>query len=103
MQWVGRLAVAPTIGELSASLHEIKQEELEALLRKLPDLSDEARAEVERMANRLVNKILHQPIRTLREATPREHSDGLLAAALRLFGLKKDVSEPPSPERGGRE
>ena len=54
------------------------------------------------MADRLVNKILHQPIRTLRESAARDHPEGLLAAALRLFGLRRDASDPPAPE-GGRE
>jgi len=97
LAWLGRLVVAPTIGELSASLHEIKDAELEALRRRLPELSDEARAEIERMANRLVKKILHQPIATLRESTSRGHADGLLDAALRLFGLKRGDTGRSSP------
>ncbi|HUT37006.1 MAG TPA: hypothetical protein VNE39_26220, partial [Planctomycetota bacterium] len=67
----------------------------------LPELPAEARAEVERMADRLVNKILHQPIRALREAPADERPEGLLGAALRLFGLRpstrsgRGTEEPP--------
>ena len=100
MRWVGHLRVAPTIGELSASLHAVKQQELDALLRKLPDLSDDARAEIERMANRLVQKILHQPISTLREPASPEHSAGLLDAALRLFGLRRGPGGARSEHTG---
>ena len=99
MHWLERRAVAPTIGELSDRLHELKRRELEALHNKLPDLPEAVRDEIERMANRLVNKILHQPIKTLRESPPGEHSEGLLAAALRLFGLKRGAPGPPPPER----
>jgi len=98
MAWLRQLAVAPTISELSAALHARKDEELEALLQRLPDLSDEERAEIERMASRLVNKILHQPITTLRDASSREHHQTFLDAALRLFGLRRDRPEPPSPD-----
>lgn len=98
MAWVERLAVAPTIAELAAQLHELKRGEVEALLQRVPELSPEARAEVERMADRLVNKILHQPIRALRDAAPDERPEGLLGAALRLFGLRRGPGEPPRSE-----
>jgi glutamyl-tRNA reductase len=99
MGWLAHLQVAPAIGELSASLHDIKQQELDALLRRLPELSPEARGEIERMANRLVKKILHQPIAMLRESSSRGHSPGLLEAALRLFGLRREAPEPPREDR----
>jgi len=95
LAWLGRLAVTPTITELAARWHELKRVELEALRRRLPELPAEAHAEVERMADRLVNKLLHQPVRALREAPGGEHSDGLLGAALRLFGLRRGAPEPP--------
>lgn len=98
-RWLRRLAVTPTIAELSERLHELKRLELEALRHKLPDLPDEAREEIERMAHRLVNKILHQPIKTLRESSSAERPDSFLAAALRLFGLRRDASESAPPDR----
>jgi glutamyl-tRNA reductase len=102
MAWVEGLAVAPTIAELAARFHELKRAELEALLQRVPELSPGARAEVERMADRLVNKTLHQPIRALRDATADEPSHGLLAAALRLFGLRRAPAGPARPERAQR-
>lgn len=50
------------------------------------------------MADRLVNKILHQPIRALREVAPNEPSGGILRAALRLFGLGRN---PPEADKEG--
>jgi glutamyl-tRNA reductase len=103
MQWLTRLEVVPTIKELSARIHALKEAELDALRSKLGDLPESTEAEIERMADRLVKKILHQPIRSLREAATREHSDGLLNAALRLFGLRRGGPRPPAPERRERE
>ncbi len=99
LAWLGRLAVTPTIAELSAQWHDLKRLELDALRRRLPGLPPEAYAEVERMADRLVNKILHQPVRALREEPPGEHSDGLLGAALRLFGLRRASMAQAGPEQ----
>ena len=66
-------------------------------------LPDDAKAEIERFASRLVQKILHQPIRTLREVATRSqsHSGNLVAAALRLFGLGRRTPKPPDPQRRG--
>jgi len=89
MRWLGQLHLVPAIEGLSSRLHALKASELEALMRRLPNLSDEVRAEIERMANRLVNKILHQPIAALRDSSGDERHGGLLDAALRLFGLRR--------------
>jgi len=98
-RWLGGLAVAPMITELSERLHGLKRAELEALRKRLPDLPEPAHEEIERMADRLVNKILHQPIRTLRDDSAGEAPGGLLRAALRLFGLGGDGSESGGPRQ----
>mgnify|MGYP005844218539 FL=1 len=97
-RWLRGLAVAPMISELSERLHALKRAELEALRRRLPGLPEADLAEIERMADRLVKKILHQPIRTLRELSPGEPSGGILRAALRLFGLGRN---PPEGNKEG--
>ena len=87
MRWMHGLEAAPTIAELRDNLHEMKRQELSALMNKFPDLPEAARAEIERTVDRLVNKILHQPTKALQEPISDEHGKGVLAAARRLFGL----------------
>ena len=94
MRWARGLEVAPTIVEIRDSLHELKRQELSALLNKFPDLPAAARIEIERTADRLVNKILHQPIKALQEPSSDDHGKGVLAAARRLFGLEQPFSHP---------
>ncbi len=105
MRWARGLEVAPTIVELRDSLHELKRQELSALMSKYPDLPAAARSEIERTADRLVNKILHQPIKALQEPASEEHGPGVLAAARRLFGLEPHSSHPHSrgPQASGKE
>jgi glutamyl-tRNA reductase len=95
MRWLHGLEVAPTISELRDSLHEIKRQELDALLKKFPDLPEAARLETERAMDRLVNKILHQPIKALQEPLTDEHGKGVVAATRRLFGLGRTGTQPP--------
>jgi glutamyl-tRNA reductase len=79
---------APTIERLRATCDEIKTAELQRLLNKLPDLDPHTRADLEQSLDRLVNKILHLPLATLRENIELPHHGGLIEALRRLFQLK---------------
>jgi len=100
MHWAYRLQVGPTVAELRDNLHDLKRHELCALLQRLPGVTDADRQAIEQMADRLVNKILHVPIKALREPSSQEHGRGVLAAARRLFGLTETTAESFSQERG---
>jgi glutamyl-tRNA reductase len=81
-------AAAPVITGLRRNLEEPKQAELERLFNKLPDLTDGQRAEIKQFADRLVNKMLHPPLESLRDAAEEGPPHGLLDALRRLFRLE---------------
>lgn len=81
-------ATAPVISGLRRGLHEPKQAELERLFRRLPELDDSSRAEIRQFADRLVNKMLHPPLESLRDASQNGTHSGLLDALKRLFKLE---------------
>lgn len=78
---------APVIARLREGLDGPKRAELDRLFNKLPDIEPEARAEIERFADRLVNKILHPPMESLRDESRDGSPRGLLQALSRLFQL----------------
>jgi glutamyl-tRNA reductase len=88
-------ATAPTIKRLKARADEVKAEELARLLGKLdqslrqlgPD-DAKARAEITAAFDRLVNKLLHPPLESLRDEAQDGAPHGLLDALKRLFKLK---------------
>ena len=80
-------ATGPTIQRLQSQAASIRDEELRRLLSRLPDLDEDARREVERTLHRLVNKILHPPLQSLREEAAKGVPHGLLGALRRLFYL----------------
>jgi glutamyl-tRNA reductase len=82
-----RLA-APVITGLRRNLEEPKQAELQRLFKKLPDLDDRTRAEITQFADRLVNKLLHPPLESIRDAAQEGPPHGLLDALRRLFRLE---------------
>ena len=85
---VHRRATAPIITGLRAGLERPKEAELQRLFHKLPDLDEQSRQEIERFADRLVNKMLHPPLESLRDASQNGTPHGLIDALRRLFRLE---------------
>jgi glutamyl-tRNA reductase len=81
-------ATGPTIKRLKARADEVKQEELQRLFNKMGVAFDEkSRNEVERSFDRLINKLLHPPLESLRSEASKEQPQNLLDALKRLFRL----------------
>ncbi len=81
-------SVGPVIERLRLGWQKPKDEELQRLLNKLPELDDHARDEIRRSFDRLVNKLLHPPLESLRDESQKGVPRGLLDALKRLFQLK---------------
>ena len=76
------------IERLQQRWHDPKTEELQRLLNKLPQLDDRARGEISRSFDRLVNKLLHPPLESLRHESCQSASSGFQEAVAKLFQLK---------------
>jgi glutamyl-tRNA reductase len=81
-------AVGPVIERLRLGWQKPKEEELQRLLNKVPELDDHAKDEIRRSFDRLVNKLLHPPLESLRDESRQGVPRGLLDALTRLFQLK---------------
>ena len=79
---------APTIQRLKDQANDLKSEELLRLFNKLGDLDPRSREEIRRAFDRLVNKILHPPLESLRDEAARGSGHGLLDALKRLFQIQ---------------
>ncbi|MGE0608148.1 MAG: glutamyl-tRNA reductase [Pirellulales bacterium] len=80
-------ATGPLIARLKAGWQQPKDDELRRLFNKLPELDDRSRAEIAQAFDRLINKLLHPPLESLREESQRGTPHGLLDALRRLFHL----------------
>jgi glutamyl-tRNA reductase len=81
-------ATGPVIQQLKEGWQKPKEEELQRLLGKLPELDPRQRAEVRRSFDRLLNKLLHPPLESLRDESRHGIPHVLLEALARLFQLK---------------
>jgi glutamyl-tRNA reductase len=84
-------AVAPTILRLQQGWRMPKEAELERLFHKLPHLNDQARHEIRHSFDRLVGKLMHPPLESLREESRDGIPNDLLDAIDTLFQLKKSA------------
>lgn len=79
---------APTIQRLKKQANELKSDELARLFNKLGDVDPHTREEISHAFDRLVNKILHPPLESLRDEASRGTPHGLLDALKRLFQIQ---------------
>ncbi|MCS7305388.1 MAG: glutamyl-tRNA reductase [Thermoguttaceae bacterium] len=81
-------ASAPLILQLRQDWQRWKEQELQRLLNKLPQLDEQARSEIRQAFDRLVNKMLHLPLDTLRDQARHGVPYSLMDALAKLFRLK---------------
>jgi len=81
-------ATGPLIERLHAEWQRPKEEELKRLFNKLPGLDERARDEIHQSFDRLLNKLLHPPLESLRDESRHGIPHALLDALARLFQLK---------------
>lgn len=94
LDWLGVRDVGPLVEKLESHLHALGDEELERLMKRLPpDLSEEARNEIRLATHRIVHKLLHEPIKHLKEDAGRQRGGTGMRLLRRLFGLE---------DRGGK-
>jgi len=88
MQDVYHKATGPIVKRLREHWHDISRQELEILFRKLPDLGEREKEVIEKSIFRIVNKLLHPPLETLRDEARQGPPHGMIATLKRLFHLK---------------
>jgi glutamyl-tRNA reductase len=83
-------AVAPAIRRLQQGWSVPKEAEIDRLFGKLPQLNDRARDEIRQSFDRLVNKLLHPPLESLRTESRSGVPVALLDAVDTLFPAKQE-------------
>jgi glutamyl-tRNA reductase len=91
LKWQDSLDSVPTIKALRDRADEIKREELEKLLHRLPAIGDKEKEAIEYMATALTNKLIHPPTAALKEGG--DDKAGLVAMIRRLYGINGEEKE----------
>jgi glutamyl-tRNA reductase len=89
--------LGPLVAAVVERMEQTTAEEVKATLDRLASLSPEARAEIEKLGERLVKKLLHAPLTAIRDEARSSDDDGPQRLLERLL-----ANLPPSRFRGGR-
>ena len=84
---LNRSMTGPTIKRVRELAGEIKERELTRLLNKLEDHDEKTRREISISFDRLINKLLHPPMESIRDEAKSGEPTGLLNALKRLFQI----------------
>lgn len=86
-QWIAGLAAVPVLTQFRQEMNQLRERELAAALRRLPDLTPAQRQAVEYLSHSLMNKFLHEPTVRLRAAAANGRGLGVVDVARYLFAL----------------
>ena len=87
--WLGGLAVAPTIAALREKGNQVCRMELERTMPRLQNLSAKERKSVEKMAGAIASRLLHDPVIFLKSESCKDQSEMKVDLFRSIFGLEK--------------
>jgi glutamyl-tRNA reductase len=85
--WIGSLDAVPTIIEIRKKAENIRKQEVERTLKKIPNISEGDKQLLRQMSSSMINKILHKPTIKLKQKTQSEDGHIYLKAIRHLFHL----------------
>lgn len=86
--WRLRQNMEPLVVELTRYFHGVREQEVQRTLKKLNGLQPEEKQEIENLANRIVNSLLHKPIQAIKAASGENHNEALVDIAQHIFGIR---------------
>ncbi len=93
--WFAALGVAPTIQRLSDRWEQVRYTELEKSIKKLGQLSEDQKGEIDYLTKRIVSQILHMPKEQLKRFANRKDGYYYTETLSDLFKLTAESQEPP--------
>jgi glutamyl-tRNA reductase len=86
--WLAGLAAVPVLTEFRARMDDVRDREVNQLLRRLEHLSRADRETIEHFSQALMNKFMHEPSVRLRAAAANGRGLGIVDAVRYLFALE---------------
>jgi glutamyl-tRNA reductase len=93
-------SVTPTVVALRSMATSVVDAEMERLVGRLPDLDDDARAEVLHTVRRVADKLLHQPTVRVKELANETGAVSYAAALAELFALDPEAVDAVTRPEG---
>jgi glutamyl-tRNA reductase len=101
--WFKTQEVTPLIAALRRKAEFIRQTELEVSLKKLANLSEKEKKNVENLTRAIVNRILKEPVLRIKEFALEDKSDIYVASLCQLFDLQEGLNDQVQSRFTGEE
>lgn len=88
-EWLAMLQAVPLITALQKKGEQIQQQILESLFNKMPQLTTREKKVLDNHTQSIVNQLLREPIREVKELALTEECVGDLTSVEKLFGFEK--------------
>ncbi|WP_053364252.1 glutamyl-tRNA reductase [Bacillus sp. FJAT-27251] len=92
-QWLNTLGVVPVISALRAKAHEIQQETMNSIGRKLPHLSERDIKVLNKHTKSIINQLLKDPILQAKELSAQRDAEEALDLFVKIFNIEQLVAE----------
>lgn len=80
--------VQPILRAIWSQAEAVRQEEMEKLLKRMPELTSSSHAHIESLSRALVTRLLEVPSQNLRQSSGNGDAEAFAHLARRLFGVK---------------
>jgi glutamyl-tRNA reductase len=91
-RWLSGLAAVPVLTRFRNEMDQLREKELQATLRRHPNIGADEREALEGFSRSLMNKFLHNPSVRLRDAAANGRGLGVIDAAQYLFALEEQAA-----------
>jgi glutamyl-tRNA reductase len=98
MSWLRSIDVVPTIVAIRETTERMRKAELEKTLSKMGEITEKQRRQVESLSQAIVNKLLHNPLITLKQSANLLEGSTRIEAARALFGISEEDPEDDAQE-----
>jgi glutamyl-tRNA reductase len=92
-QWLNTLGVVPVISALRVKAHEIQQETMNSIGRKLPHLSERDIKVLNKHTKSIINQLLKDPILQAKELSAQRDAEEALDLFVKIFNIEQLVAE----------
>ena len=89
-RWLREREAAPTIRRLREKQIELAHYEAERTLKRLPELDDDAQAAIHKLAEVMVSRMLHGPMKMLKQNAGTPRGDDLSLMVREMFALEEE-------------
>jgi len=92
-KWYRSLGVGTVIQAMQAKAARIHQETMESLQHKLPDLTDRELKVIQKLTKSMLNQMMQDPIRRVKEMAPERNGEEALNYLTKLFALEDQLEQ----------